>query len=147
MSKRVRYMHSMVDFMEDYVASGLVDNADVARILASAYDAPITAADVAQWRRQYPRFDRRIINGLDELRAEAVGVVVRAIRENDVTTAKWLLERRHPDFKPSSKVDMNGRLEGMEGMLARRVTEAELRKQGILIDDDEDGSDSADEHA
>ncbi len=133
----VRFRHSMADYVQDYLLCGLTGNADIARILAEGYDMPIEAADVARWRRQHARFDAKCTNAQDALQAVSMGVVGRAIKDGDVTTARWYLERTNANFKPSSKVDMSNRIEGLGDMLSRRMTEDELRKQGVLSDDDD----------
>jgi hypothetical protein len=135
--KRVRFFHGMVDYLDSYVLAGLTGNSDIARILADAYEMSVGKEDVAQWRRQHARFDRLCLNAQDHMNAVALGVVATAIREGSVADAWRWLERRHPDFKPSSKVDMTGRVEGLGAMLARRMSDDELKATGVLIDDDD----------
>jgi hypothetical protein len=132
---RVRYFHSMTDHVADYVLSGLTDNSDIARILGDAYDMPITAADVRRWRQEHRRFNAMCVNAHDHLTACAVGVVARAIKDGSTSDAWRYLERTNPRFKPSQKVDHGGRIEGLADMLARRMSEDDLKDQGVLEDD------------
>jgi len=134
----VRFHHSMVNYIREYMLAGLTGNADIARILGDAYKKPITTDDVARWRRQHPRMDMVCVNSVDHMDAIAVGVVSQAIKDGSTSDAWRWLERRNPNFKPASKVDMSGRVEGLGDMLARRTTNAELIERGVLEVDDGD---------
>lgn len=132
-----RYHHSMVDYIREFMLCGLTGNAAVADILSQEYDRPIGAEHVAAWRRMYRRFDIVCTHALTQFQAQCMGVIGQAVADGDVATAKWAMERTNPAFRPSAKVEHGGRIEGLGDMLARRVSEDELRKQGILTDDDE----------
>lgn len=140
-----RYLHGMASFIESYSLLGLTGNSEVARILSEHYGQDITAGDVALWRRQYPRLNAKVINALDNLEAKSVRVVANAIDDGDVATAKWLLERRNEHFKPASKLSLSGRVEGLSDMLARRMSEDQLRATGVLYDEDGNDDDYSDD--
>lgn len=143
-----RYLHGMASFIESYSLLGLTGNSEVAAILSEHYGQDITSADVARWRRQYPRLNAKIVNALHNLEAKSIKVIANAIDDGDVASAKWVLERRNEHFKPASKINLSGRVEGLSDLLARRMSEDELRAKGVLYD--EDGNDDADydyEHA
>lgn len=141
-----RYLHGMADFIASYSLIGLTGNSEVARILSEHYGQDITSSDVSLWRRQHPRLNAKIVNALDNMEAKSIRVVANAIDEGDVATAKWFLERRNEHFKPSSKVNLSGRVEGLSDMLARRASEDDLRAAGVLYDKDEDGNDDEDSY-
>ncbi len=141
--RRAVFLHHMIVDVNEYMLSGLTGNSDIARILSERYGMAVTSDDVARWKRQHPRFAQACLNAVDNMDAMAVGVVASHIRDNDVTTAKWWLERRNDRFKPKTAMEHSGRVEGLGEMLARRTTEEELRAQGVLYD--EDGSDDDDD--
>lgn len=140
---KARYLHGMASHIEQYSLIGLTGNSEVARILSEHYGQDIAAADVSRWRRQYPRLNAKITNALDNMEAKCARVISTAVDDGDVATAKWFLERRNEHFKPSSRVNLSGRVEGLSEMLARRTSEDQLRKDGVLFD--EDGKDDADD--
>lgn len=137
MSEVVRFHHSMVDFVREHILAGLTGDDDIARILAEGYRKPVGREHVTLWKRQHPRFARVCENAVDNMNAIAVGVVAQAIKDGSTVDAwKWL-ERRNELFKPASKVDLTGRVEGLAEMLTRRTSEAQLEKDGVLIYDEE----------
>lgn len=141
---KAKFFHSMADFIEQFSLTGLTGNSEVARILSEHYGQDITAGDVARWRRQYPRLNMKIVNALDNMSAKCSRVISRAVDDGDVATAKWFLERRNDHFKPSSKLNLSGRVEGLSDLLARRTSEEQLRAQGVLYDDDGEDDDGQD---
>lgn len=139
-----RYLHGMASYIEQFSLIGLTGNSEVARILSEQYGQDIAAHDVARWRRQYPRLNAKIVNALDVLQAKSMRVIGNAVDDGDVTTAKWVMERTNDLFKPSSKINLSGRVEGLSDMLARRTSEEQLRAQGVLYD--EDGKDDDEDY-
>lgn len=137
---RTRFAFAMIEVLRPYVTIGVTGNADVARILSEHFDMNIEAADVARWRRQHKAFDTVIMNSMDNLLATSASVIADAIRAGSVAEAKWLLERRHPDFKPSAKLEHAGRVAGLDEMLKRRTSDEDLYADGVLYDE-EDGED------
>jgi hypothetical protein len=134
--KAPRFQHSMVDYLREHILAGLAGNGEIARVLADGYAKPIASEHVAAWRRQYARFDMVCTNALEQMHAECAGLLRQSVKDGDVATAKWWLERTNQRFKPASKLEHAGRVEGLGEMLSRRVSEDELRAQGVLIDDD-----------
>lgn len=136
---KARFSHSMVDLIRSYSISGLTNNSDVARILSEHYGMDISAADVARWRREYPRLNAVIVNALDNLIADANSNVADAIRiDKDMTTTRWFLEKRSEPYTPKSKLQLQGNREGLAEVLARRQTEQDLYAKGVLYDEDGD---------
>ncbi len=136
----------MASYIEQYSLIGLTNNSEVAAILAERYGQDITAADISRWRRQYPRLNAKISNALHNMEAKCMRVISNAVDDGDVATAKWFMERRNEHFKPSSKLNLSGRVEGLSDLLARRTSEDQLRAQGVLYDEDgtDDGYDDED---
>jgi hypothetical protein len=132
-----RYHPSMADYIVEFCLCGMSGNAELAEQIAHGYSMPVTADLVQRWRNQHRRFDRACVASLVQLQAVAMGQISQAIYEGDVATSKWLMERTNAAFKPSSKLEHGGRIEGLGDMLARRVSEDELRKQGVLVDDED----------
>jgi hypothetical protein len=135
MAYPVRFHYAMCAVVEDHALAGLTGNAELAEILADVFDMPATATHIAQWRRQHPRFNRAVINALHNLDRIAIGNIRREMVEGDVVTSKWWLERRNPLFKPSSKVEHGGKVEGLAELLQRRTSDQELEQEGVLIYD------------
>lgn len=129
-----KYFHSMVQYMREHVLAGLTKNSDVARVLSAGYGQKIEAGDVARWRRQHPRLNDAIVCGLDNMSAAAAGVVASAIRDGDVATAKWFLERRNVLYKPTAKIEGGGRGGDLDDLLRQRMSEDDLYALGVLKD-------------
>lgn len=131
----VYFSHAMPDYIRHYTLSGLTSDADVAERLAARFDPEITEEHVKRWRREYRRFNNAVAGALSDTDARAVSVITDAIDSGDVATAKWWLERRNANFKPTAKLEHGGRIEGLDARLANRISEAELRERGIIADD------------
>lgn len=97
----------------------------------------VSPGTISNWRKQFPAFDEAITGGAADHVEALTSVVVRSAMDGNTADAKWLLERRAPTFKPSSQVDIQGKVEGLADMLARRTSDADLRKAGVLIDDED----------
>lgn len=134
--RTVYYSAHMPDFVRQYSIAGLSSNDDVALLLRQRFDERITAQHVAKWRQQEPKFERAVSGALHELQVEAIHTIRDAIEDGDVSAAKWLLERTNERFRPSSKVDMNSKVETLDERMSKRaISEEELYTNGVLYDD------------
>jgi transposase-like protein len=126
------FRHAFIHTARTLAMAGITSNAE----LAARFGVSTTA--VANWRKQFPEFEQAIQGGHVELVEEMTDVVVRSAREGDITSARYLLDRRAPAFKPSSKTELSGRVEGLADLIARRVSDEALRAQGVLYDEDDE---------
>lgn len=82
-----------------------------------------------KWLKEIPEFEGLMATAKAQPLKKAKEVINIALTANDVGTAKWLLERRDPDFKPKAEVDNNIGLQ-------------ETRKKiGDFLDDDDSPND------
>ena len=134
----IHYSHHMPDYIRAFSICGLSSDAEVAEVLAREFDSRIVGSKVSEWRKEYPDFNSAVVGAVQDLQAQAITVIGKAIQDGDLSAAKWLLERRNSLFKPSSKIEHDGRIEGIDARIAARLAEDELREMGVILDDEED---------
>lgn len=82
-----------------------------------------------KWMKEIPEFETLMAEAKSRPLKKAKEVLNLALQANDVTTAKWLLERKDPEFKPKAEIDNNIGLQ-------------ETRKKiGDFLDDDDSPDD------
>lgn len=67
--------------------------------------AGIDRATYYRWLEQVPEFEGIVEEAKAQPLKDAKNVIHTAIKTGDVATAKWMVERRDPDFKPKAEVD------------------------------------------
>lgn len=125
-----KWRHRYIRDVELLVLSGLETNADIARALN------VSVAAVKAWRTKYKAFDDAIESTLSQLLVESVEVVRHAIRGGDISTAKWMLERRSPAFRPQQKIEHSADTDTLDVLLKQRASMQDLAEQGIIDNDD-----------
>jgi transposase len=91
--------------------------------------AGISHVTYYDWIKQIDGFEARMEEAKQRPLKAAKGVVRTAITSGDIGTAKWLLERKDPEFKPKAEVDNTHELK-------------ETRKKiGEFLDDDDSTDD------
>jgi hypothetical protein len=74
---------------------------------------------------------------------QAKGVIKDALKSGDISTAKWLLERKDPEFKPKAEVDNNLGLQETRKKLGDLLDERsadDFGEQPTTAPDEADGS-------
>lgn len=69
--------------------------------------AGVSRTTFYDWRELHPEFAEAVDEAQNMPLRVAKELITKSITEGDVGTAKWLLDRRDPDFKPKAEVDNN----------------------------------------
>lgn len=80
------------------------------------------------WLEHQPGFSDKMEEARMMPNRRAKEVVVAAVNDGDVNTAKWLLDRRDPDFKPKGEIEVSP---------GQKRTEEKLKE---FMDDTNDGA-------
>lgn len=128
--RRDGFRHAYVDVARTMSAAGFTSAVE----LAARFN--VTATTIGRWKERFPSFREAIDGGHVEMVAELTHRMLELSREGSESATRFLLERRVDTFKPASKIDHSGKIEGMSEMLARRISTEELVAQGILTDDE-----------
>lgn len=96
--------------------------------------AGISHVTYYEWIKQIDGFEARMDEAKQRPLKAAKGLLRTAIASGDTSTAKWLLERRDPEFKPKAEVDNNIGLQ-------------ETRKKIAEFLDDDDSTDAISEQS
>lgn len=76
-------------------------------ITEACHYAGVSRESYYNWLKWYPDFSNKMEEAKLMPMRKAKEVVLGAILEGDTATARWLLDRRDPDFKPKGELDNN----------------------------------------
>lgn len=74
-------------------------------ITEACQHAGISRGTYYNWLEQHPQFAEKVEVAKTDPLKQAKQNIAKEIQGGDVSTSKWLLERRDPDFKPKAEVD------------------------------------------
>lgn len=86
--------------------------------------AGIDRATYYRWIEQVPEFEAIVEEAKAQPLKDAKNVINTAIKSGDVNTAKWMVERRDPDFKPKAEVDNTHELKETRRKLGNLLDES-----------------------
>lgn len=76
-------------------------------VTAACRFAGCTRESYYNWLKAHPDFAEKMEAAQNHVTVKAAEVASQAIKDGDVNTARWYLDRRDPRFKPKAEMDNN----------------------------------------
>jgi transposase-like protein len=122
------FRHAYIATARVLAAAGNVPNAELARHFG------VSASTIANWRKQFPDFDRAVELGLADANATIATKAFEMAVDRDPVMVRYWLDRRCDAFKPRNRTVITGTTEALSDMIRRQqLTEEELLADGTLF--------------
>jgi hypothetical protein len=138
---RTRFSYHMLEIVQRAALAGVESNADIALLIEDAFGFPVTATDIARWRRDVWQFDRACRVALMKVTVEIASKAVEMARDGDPQMIRYFLDRRCDAFMPKSKQEHSGTL--LDDVLKRRaMSDDEAVDKGLIEEVDDEYADT-----